>query len=389
MPVGNRHVPSVGGCFGANATRLIYCVLFTVALTGCVAAPGMKMSRPPSVAIAPDASGTVETQSPVPMVNIDLTLIRKLRQTDTGNDVGRESLIGAPGPYKIGVGDVLQITVWDHPELAAALGAPAQSSVRPADAPAGFIVDEGGNLVFPYAGRIHVAGLRPDQVQSMLAGAFGKSFRDPQVTVRIASFRSQRIDVEGEVHTPGTQPINDIPMTLSDAISRAGGFSATADQSHVVLQRKSVRTVIDMSGARGEKIDLSQIVLKDGDVLRIPSRDEFGVFVMGEVNRPVTAIPRNTGTLSLSEALAQAGSLNTNSADAGQLYVIRGSLDGMPQVFRLDASSPVAMVLANEFPLEPKDIVYVDGNGLVRLSRVLSLLLPAINAGLTAAIVTK
>jgi polysaccharide export outer membrane protein len=47
------------------------------------------------------------------------------------------------------------------------------------------------------------------------------------------------------------------------------------------------------------------------------------------------------------------------------------------------------MILANEFQLQPKDVVYVDGSGLVRFSRVLSLLLPAINAGLTAAIVTK
>lgn len=47
------------------------------------------------------------------------------------------------------------------------------------------------------------------------------------------------------------------------------------------------------------------------------------------------------------------------------------------------------MVLANQFQLKPKDIVYVDGNALVRFSRVLSLLLPAINAGLTTAIATK
>lgn len=110
---------------------------------------------------------------------------------------------------------------------------------------------------------------------------------------------------------------------------------------------------------------------------------------MGEVNRPVTALPMRNGRLTLSEALSQAGSLNATTADAAQLYVIRGSLDAKPHVYRLDASSPVAMVLANQFELEPKDIVYVDGNGLVRFSRVLSLLLPAVNAGLTAAVVTK
>lgn len=347
------------------------------------------MDKSPTVAIAPATSGSGEVQSPVPITDIDLSLIRKLRQADQSDARDREFSGASVGPYKIGVGDVLQITVWDHPELAAALGTQPQASVRPADAPSGFIVDEDGNLVFPFAGRLHVAGLRAEQVQSMLAGAFDSAFRNPQVTVRVASFRSQRVFIEGEVHSPGTQAINDIPMTLSDAVSRAGGFAATADQSHVVLQRKSLRTVIDMSGARGAKMDPARIVLKDGDVLRVPSRDEYGVFVMGEVNKPVTAIPRTNGTLSLSEALAQAGSLNSNSADAAQMYVIRGSLDGTPEVFHLNASSPVAMVLANEFPLEPKDIVYVDGNGLVRFSRVLSLLMPAISAGLTAAVVTK
>ena len=79
----------------------------------------------------------------------------------------------------------------------------------------------------------------------------------------------------------------------------------------------------------------------------------------------------------------------TSSADAAEIYVIRGSLSSKPVIYHLDAKSPVAMVLANEFDLRPKDIVYVDNNGLVRFNRFLTLLLPAINAGLTGAIVTK
>jgi len=110
---------------------------------------------------------------------------------------------------------------------------------------------------------------------------------------------------------------------------------------------------------------------------------------MGEVNKPSTAYPLRNGALTLSEALAQAGSINSNSADAAQLFVIRSSGGANPEVFHLDARSPVSMILANEFQLQPKDVVYVDGSGLVRFSRVLSLLLPAINAGLTTAIVTK
>jgi polysaccharide export outer membrane protein len=47
------------------------------------------------------------------------------------------------------------------------------------------------------------------------------------------------------------------------------------------------------------------------------------------------------------------------------------------------------MLLANQFELQPKDVVYVDNNSLVRFNRVLTLLLPAINAGVTAALLAK
>ena len=89
------------------------------------------------------------------------------------------------------------------------------------------------------------------------------------------------------------------------------------------------------------------------------------------------------------DALAQAGSVTANSSDPGQVYVIRGSISDEPLVFHLDAKSPVSMILANQFDLQPRDVVYVDSGNLVRFSRILSLLMPAVNAGLTAAVVAK
>ena len=216
-----------------------------------------------------------------------------------------------------------------------------------------------------------------------------KVFIKPQLTVRVTSFRAKQIYVDGEVRTPGAVPVNDIPLTLYEAINRAGGFSTTADQSRMVLVRNGISYRLNLSKMLESDQNPSNILLKNGDLLRVVSRDDNGVFVMGEVNKPVTAVPMKSGKLTLSDALSQAGSLNTASADAAQLYVIRGATDSQAEVFHLDAHSPVSMILANQFELQPKDVVYVDGNGLVRFSRVLSLLLPAINAGLTTAIVTK
>jgi polysaccharide biosynthesis/export protein len=379
-----RRSPTIRGV-GLRIATLSMCAV----LCACTVAPGMRMRQPANLPLESGTTPKEDTQLSVPITDINLGLIARMREDARTSQQDWRGLMAAPAAYSVGPGDVLQITVWDHPELAAALGPQTQTGTRTADAPAGFVVDQDGTLQFPYVGRIHVAGLQTEAIQALLQKTLGKTFQAPQLTVRIASFRAKQVFIEGEVHTPGTQPINDIPMTLYDAISRAGGLATTADQSRIALVRNGVRHEINLTAMAEHGQSPSRIVLQNGDLLRIPARDDFGVFVMGEVNKPVTALPMRSGKLTLSDALSQAGSLSSTSADAAQLYVIRGNESAAPHVFHLDASSPVAMVLANQFDLQPKDIVYVDGNGLVRFSRVLSLLLPAINAGLTAAIVTK
>lgn len=375
--------------------RTIWTILTTVLLTGlsgCMVAPGMRMSSSATLPISDASKGNVPLELNVPIQEINLSLLQQHRNDPAqveSQDIA--ALLGNKlGPYVIGPGDVLQITVWDHPELAAAESGSAQNSSaqRPADPPAGFIVNSNGDVQFPYVGQLKVAGKTVDQVQKDLATSL-TYFKSPQITVRLASFRSKQVYIEGEVRTPGVQPINDVPMTLYEAINRAGGLQATADQSRLVLIRDGKSYSIDMTAMLDQKISGSQIVLKDGDVLRVTSRDQNGVYVMGEVNKPTFATPLRDGSLTLSDALSQAGSLNNNSADAHQVFVIRASTPQTPEIYHLDAESPIAMVLANQFQLRPKDVVYIDGNGLVRLNRVLSLLLPAINAGLTGAVVAK
>ncbi|MBU9381088.1 polysaccharide biosynthesis/export family protein [Burkholderia gladioli] len=369
--------------------RLVLILPLCAWLGACGVAPGMSMQQPVSIPLESGTTPDHRAALPIPVTNIDLSLIRRMHEMERNGRGLAPDIVASPEAYTIGRGDVLQITVWDHPELALAQGASSQAAARTADAPPGFVVDQDGTLQFPFAGRFPVAGSTVEQVQAQLARRLDKTFNDPQVTVRIASFRAKQVYIEGEVHTPGSQALNDIPMTIYDAIGRAGGFSSTADQSRIVLVRDGIERRVDLVEMAEQGRNPSKIVLRNGDLVRVLSRDDSGVFVMGEVNKPVTALPMRDGRLTLSDAIAQAGSLNANTADAAQLYVVRGMQGEQLQVFHLDAHSPVAMVLANQFQLKPKDIVYVDGNALVRFSRVLSLLLPAINAGLTTAIATK
>lgn len=372
---------------GASALGkgLALVVAASAMLSGCSIAPGMRMENSATV-----PTGEQSEAMQVPVDVIDASVIRRLRDDASKRHASTATeLYAASKAYTLGAGDVLQIVVWDHPELAVATGAQSTAQARPADAPMGFVVDQSGNVQFPYAGDVKAAGSDVAQFREQIVKQLSHVYRNPQVTVRIVSFRAKQMYLDGEVRSPGAQPINDKPMTLFEAISRAGGFSAQADQSRMVLVRDGVSYPLNLAEMLEYKQDPSRIVLKDGDFLRVQSRDDSGVFVMGEINKPATALPMKNGKLSLSDALSQAGSLNPASSDAAKVYVLRAAEEDAPHVYRLDASSPVSMLLANQFQLQPKDIVYVDSTGLARLSRILVQLLPAINAGLTGIVVTK
>jgi polysaccharide export outer membrane protein len=377
---------------GVPATRVALSLLLAAMLSACALAPGQHMAMPPSLPVTTADNGDVTSDVQVPVKQIDLTLIRQIHAAQmNGTQAGANlNLFAKPSGYKVGLGDVLQITVWDHPELAAALGQDANNNTRPADAAPGFVVGGEGNIQFPYITKpIHAVGKTPEQLQREIYAELSKVFVKPQVTVRVQSYRASQVYIDGDVRTPGAQAINDIPMTLTEAIGRAGGFTPTADQGRVTISRNGTNYPVNVSQMLKAGKNPSDIILQPGDILHVNARDENTVYVMGEVVKPTAVTPLRDGTLTLAEALSQAGNLSPTTSNAKQLFVIRQIPGDEPVIYHLDAKSPVSMLLANQFPLEPKDVVYVDNSGLVRASRVLDLLLPAINAGLTTAVLTK
>ncbi|MGX7004230.1 polysaccharide biosynthesis/export family protein [Caballeronia sp. KNU42] len=376
---------------GVPVTRVGLSLLLAAMVSACAWVPGQHMAMPPSLPVTTADNGDVTSDVQVPVKQIDLTLIRQIHAAEkSGTQATADlNLFAKPTAYKVGPGDVLQITVWDHPELAAAVGQTAVNT-RVADAAPGFVVDGGGNIQFPYISKpIHATGKTPDQLQREIYTELSKVFVKPQVTVRVESYRASQVYVDGDVKTPGAQSINDIPMTLTEAVGRSGGFMPTADQSRVVITRNGTSYPVNVAQMLKAGKNPSEIVLQPGDMLHVSSRDENTVYVMGEVVKPTAVTPLRDGTLTLAEAISQAGNLSPTSSNARQLFVIRQVPGNEPVIYHLDAKSPVSMILANQFPLEAKDVVYVDNSGLVRASRVLDLLLPAINAGLTTAVITK
>ena len=130
------------------------------------------------------------------------------------------------------------------------------------------------------------------------------------------------------------------------------------------------------------------LLLQDGDLIHVPRNDADKIFVLGEVNRPQSLIMSRNGT-SLAEALAEANGIDENRADGRGVYVLRNTgitndADGLPvyhaTIYNLNAASAVGFMLADKFPLEVRDIVYVSPAPITRWNRFLSQLLPSILA---------
>ena len=286
--------------------------------------------------------------------------------------------VASPPPYTIGRGDILSIVVWDHPELAAggmnSAMALADSGAPSNTAAPGFAVDHMGRIQFPLIGLLTMEGQTAEQARELLTKKLARYITHPNITLRVQSYRSRRVYVDGEVRTPGLQAIDDIPMTLVEAPNRAGGMTPGADQSRIVVERGDARYTVNLRELIQKGVNPGTILLAHGDVVRVHSREESKVFVSGEVITP-KALTMHNGRLTLNEALGETGGISPLSGDARQVYVVRKTPE-RTRVFRLDARASGALAMAESFELRPKDVVYVAASPLANWNRHLSLLFP-------------
>jgi len=335
-----------------------------------------------------DHAGADEPAPPTELITESLIVNERQQTREIANQDLDRLLVPNPPPYKIGGGDILSIVVWDHPELAGGLTAsgntdPATAGATANAVPQGFVVDHLGRIQFPLIGLLSMDGLTEEQARALLTTKLAKYLANPNVTLRVQAYRSKRVYIDGEVKSPGLQAINDIPMTLVEALNRAGGLLPTADQSRIALERGQQRYRINLRELVQKGVNPGLVMLAPGDVVRVHSRDESKVFVSGEVITP-KALMMHDGRLTLNEALGESGGISPLSGDARQVYVVRKTPD-RTRVFQLDARVAGSLAMAEAFELQPKDIVYVAATPLANWNRQLSLLIPgALTSAVTA-----
>ncbi len=295
--------------------------------------------------------------------------------------------------YRIKAQDILQITVWDHPELTIPEG-----QFRAA-ADSGTLVHTDGTIFYPYVGVLEVSGLTLPEIRARLTKRLAEYIEKPQLEVRVAVFRSQKVYVTGEVMKPGEVPLTDKPMHVLDAVNAAGGVTSLkgdqnrveADLQHVQLTRDGKSYLVDLMSVLKDGSVAQNYLLQDGDLLHVPDNLSNKVFVLGEVKSP-KALLIHKGYMTLAEALGNVGGVDMTSANSSRIYVIRSGAEtgpaqgrefvfsAKPAIYKLDASSPDALILADQFRMKPRDVVFVSTAPVVVWGRVMNQLQSTIQA---------
>jgi polysaccharide export outer membrane protein len=359
---------------GVGPLRCVIYLLFSVPLifsfSGCFWAPGMVFDQ------YSNEDGSVDTLATFKGAQVHLQSITPKTLTTIEDRQSKVAFIPQklldykPTAYKLGSFDIVQVTVWEHPELTMPLG-PYRS-----DNAVGQLVGDDGSMFYPYAGQIPVAGKTVAELRLSILESLSKILNNPQIDVRLIKSQSQKTYVQGSVQRAGVVPLSDVPISLLDAINQCGGVDELGDMSRVELTRDGETFQINLLATYPAQAGPSDILLKNNDVIRVASLDEAKIYVMGEVTKQ-QALPLIKGKMTLSQALAEVGGLQVNSAESKGIYVIR--MDVSPdtiQVFHLDSRNPLALVFGDQFQLKPNDIVFVDATGLARWNRVVSQILP-------------
>ena len=245
--------------------------------------------------------------------------------------------------YVVGKGDVLEITVFQQPELCG-----------------GYQIAEDGTITYPLVGQVHVEGRSVAEIAAVLERLLERDyFVDVQIHVEVSTYASRPVTVLGEVRSPGTFFLKG-RTTLIEIIAEAGGLTSAAgpeielrrvvadadaeEPAKVVVMTFETEAVMTGEEGQDEK-------LRSGDVISVTARRQF--FITGEINRP-GQYDISSG-LTLMQAISQAGG---QSKFASKEIELHREVDGKKVIATYDVGA-IRKGRADDPSIKAGDVIIV------------------------------
>lgn len=340
-------------------TRILSAVFAASFVTGCTSMnPG---SGPTDTAILSGGSDStipefVEGYKLIDLGASNVGFYKVERVVDAPGGAGAET----QSRVRLAPGDTMRIVISEGKEgglfapLSAA-GGTNFSNVR---------VDSSGAISLPYVGRIPVRGLDTPEVEKRVRTRLEGVAVEPQVYVELLFNRNNSVLITGNVKVPARVSMLDGPMTVIDAVARAGGLSLSSLHCDAVIRHgSSVRRIPMQQVQNGSNPSLSA-----GDTLTIEANSR-SFNAIGAV-KLTGQIEFNRPNPSLMDGLTQAQWLNDDAANSSGVFIFRanepfayvdatGKWKAGDVIFRLDMRKPQNLFVAQAFALRPNDTIYV------------------------------
>lgn len=387
----------------AGVLRCVLALGLTGLLGGCSTTSGWLPSAGPSTKQVQEAPST-QRLAGIQIVDVDQAVARRLLDSQK-HSLFSETL-GSSGrsAYVIGPGDVIEVSIWEAPPAALFGGVvmdprTGPSTTRVTTFPEQMVSSE-GMINVPFAGQVSAAGRSLRQIEAEIVRRLKGKANQPQVLVRVIQNTTANVTVVGEVAASKRVPLTARGERLLDALAAAGGVRQPVNKMTVQVTRGSqVETLPLETVIRDPK---QNVMLRPGDVITALFQP-LSFTVLGATGKNEEVNFEAQG-ISLAQALARAGGLQDARADAQGVFIFRfespSALDlagkpvattpdgKVPVIYQVNLKDPATFFVAQSFPIENKDVLYVSNAPAAELQKFLNLMLsvtyPLLNVYTTA-----
>jgi polysaccharide biosynthesis/export protein len=325
------------------------------------------------------------------VVDITPDVVRELGNTRARVSFSSSFASNSPSAALLGAGDVIEVTIWEAPpatlfssEALSARASALSSGSRGTSFPEQ-VIGLDGQINIPFAGPIQALGRTPSQIeQDIIARLRGKA-NQPQALVRQTRNNAALVTVVGEVTANTRMPLTPRGERLLDAIATAGGSKQPVHKTTVQVTRGTTTLAMPLDSIIREP--QHNIALRAADVITLIHQPQ-SFTALGATGKNDEVNFEAQG-ITLAQALARVGGLQDARADAQGVFIFRmqpgkdPQTEASPTIYRLDLKNPAGFFLAQTFPIENRDILYVSNASAAELQKFANLIytitLPAIS----------
>lgn len=357
-----------------------------LALAGCAGIP----TSGPSTSQINNINKKIK-DSGIQIVDVNEQIAQKLLSERKSGDFARTLGTGTSFQQQLGVGDVIEISIWEAPPatLFGASSGDSQtlSSGNHVTTLPTQMIDANGMITVPFAGEVKAAGRTPSQLDQLIQQKLKGKANEPQVMAQLAKNSTSYVTVLGDVTHSARVELTPKGERVLDAIAGAGGVKQPLNKITVQVTR----------GDKLESLPLQTVVDDPRQNVPLHANDvvtaifqPYSFTTLGALGQTHEVTFEVQG-ISLAQALSRSGGLEDSRSDASGVYIfrfeapdalpwtnrpIKARADGkVPVIYRFNLKDPQSLFAIQNFMIDDKDLLYVSNAPVADMQKLFNIIL--------------